>query len=81
MSTEATSLANLIAAVEKKFQIRCRELRVDKVEIEDDGDVAELKEGDQSGTYDRAVVGMYVSANFCIELQVLFPTFSPLPTS
>ena len=51
------ALADLVAAVERKFQIRCRSLSVDRVELEDDDDVAELQEGDLVHVYEQEAAG------------------------
>ena len=54
--------AALVAAVEKKFRIRCCRLLcvdgVDEMEIEDDSDLAELREDDQILVYEKDAAGL-----------------------
>ena len=53
VKTDATSLEQLVVAVEKKLQIRCPSLRVGGVVLEDDGDVADLRKDDVVYVYDQ----------------------------
>ena len=59
VSINTATHAALVAAVEKKFRISCcRLLCVDGMEIEDDSDLAELREDDQILVYEKDAAGL-----------------------
>ena len=59
VSINTATHAALVAAVEKKFQIRCcRLLCEDGVHIEDDSDIAELREDDHILVYEKDAAGL-----------------------
>ena len=59
VSINTATHAALVAAVEKKFQIRCcRLLCLDRVHIENDSDLAELREDDHILVYEKDAGGL-----------------------